>query len=158
MGAPRSTLKVFYDSRYRGSPGEPAPAAARLVRLPADRQEMTVKLASTAAGGRYLEIERARSVVMTAVIEHLVDPLAVLKTVRRILKPSGRLILCTPNIAKWTRRVKLLFGFFPSTASFREGLLRHDRKSPVTWHGLGKGPLARVWPALFSDIFLGARW
>jgi ubiquinone/menaquinone biosynthesis C-methylase UbiE len=125
------------------------------------------------------------TIVMTAVIEHLVDPIDVLKKLRRILKPAGRLILCTPNIGKWTRRIKLLFGYFPSTASLREGLLCYDRRtetvlldeghlhyftfrslislcrqragfSAVEKFGFGKSLMSRAWPSLFSDVFIVA--
>ncbi len=242
-GAPDNRLKGYYDNKYREVPGSSPCLPARVVKFPADRFEMTVKLASMKAGGRYLEVgagsggtvlavlnqyeelvamelssERACSlrklfeavprkvrvicgdiesedvvfpdeyfdtVVMTAVIEHLVDPIQVLKKMRRILKPTGRLILCTPNIGKWTRRVKLLFGYFPSTASLREGLICYDKKTDTVLHdeghlhyftfrsltrlckpragfttikkyGYGKGFVCRLWPALFSDVFLVA--
>lgn len=71
------------------------------------------------------------TVVMVAVIEHLVDPKIALKELHRVLKPGGRLIIDTPNIAKWTRRIKLLLGYFPSTASLDEGLLCYDKKTPT---------------------------
>ena len=47
------------------------------------------------------------AVTMNHVIEHLADPLAVLRNVRRILKPGGRLIVVTPNAGSWGLR---LFG------------------------------------------------
>jgi len=68
-------------------------------------------------------------VVMLAVIEHLIDPIGVLKKIYSKIKPEGILILDTPNIAKWTNRIKLLFGRFPSTASHDEGLLCYDKKT-----------------------------
>ena len=71
------------------------------------------------------------TVLMVAVIEHLVDPKIVLRELSRVLKPGGRLIIDTPNIAKWTRRIKLLFGYFPATASLDEGLLKYDKKTPT---------------------------
>ena len=120
------------------------------------------------------------TVLMIAVIEHMVDPNSVLKNLRRMLRPGGRLILDTPNIAKWTRRAKLAAGYFPSTASLDEGLLCYDRKSPtdlhdeghlhyftfrslrrlcvekagfrsVEAHGYG-GLLCRAWPTMFSEV------
>lgn len=65
-------------------------------------------------------------VVMNAVIEHLVDPVSVLRTLHGLLGLHGCLLITTPNIAKWTRRIKLLFGRFPSTASLDEGLERYE--------------------------------
>jgi len=69
------------------------------------------------------------TILMVAVIEHLVDPKTALRELYRVLKPTGRLIIDTPNIAKWTRRIKLLFGYFPSTASLDEGLLSYDKRT-----------------------------
>lgn len=77
------------------------------------------------------------TVVMVAVIEHLVDPETALKELHRVLKPCGRLIIDTPNIAKWTRRIKLLLGYFPSTASLDEGLLCYDKRTPTDLYDEG---------------------
>ena len=66
------------------------------------------------------------TIVLNAVIEHLIDPLAVLAYLHGLLKPGGELIITTPNLAKWTRRIKLAVGRFPSTASAGEGLVSYD--------------------------------
>ena len=77
------------------------------------------------------------TIVMVAVIEHLVEPKTALRELFRVLKPTGRLIIDTPNIAKWTRRIKLLLGYFPSTASLDEGLLSYDHKTPTDLYDEG---------------------
>jgi SAM-dependent methyltransferase len=69
---------------------------------------------------------RYDAVVLLALIEHLFDPLRAMQRVRRWLRPGGFAYVDTPNIAKWTRRTKLLFGRFPATASTAEGLVRYE--------------------------------
>jgi SAM-dependent methyltransferase len=125
------------------------------------------------------------TIAMSGVIEHLIDPIRVLVALRALVRPGGHVLIDTPNIAKWTRRVKLALGYFPSTASRGEGLVAWDRVTPTELHdeghfhyftfrslrricleragfsqveelGYGRHPLARRWPTLFSDIFLVA--
>jgi SAM-dependent methyltransferase len=125
------------------------------------------------------------TIALSGVIEHLIDPIRALASLCELLRPSGRLLIETPNIAKWTRRVKLALGYFPSTASRAEGLVAWDGVTPtelydeghfhyftfrslrrvcleragfshVEARGYGVHPLARRWPALFSDVFVVA--
>jgi SAM-dependent methyltransferase len=67
------------------------------------------------------------AILMVAVIEHLVDPMAAMARIRHLLRPGGYVWINTPNIAKWTRRLKLLLGRFPSTAAWDEGLITYSR-------------------------------
>jgi SAM-dependent methyltransferase len=69
---------------------------------------------------------RYDAVVMVALIEHLFDPMRAMQRVRRWLKPGGFALVDTPNIAKWTRRLKLAAGRFPATASRAEGLVTYE--------------------------------
>lgn len=76
------------------------------------------------------------AVVMLALVEHLFDPLRAMRNVRAMLRPGGFVYIDTPNIAKWTRRLKLLAGHFPSTASREEGLVTYDGR-PADLHDEG---------------------
>jgi SAM-dependent methyltransferase len=73
------------------------------------------------------EFGRYDAVIMLSLIEHLIDPLGAMQRIRKLLKPGGFVFVDTPNIAKFTRRAKLVLGRFPSTGSRNEGL--------VTWEG-----------------------
>jgi 2-polyprenyl-3-methyl-5-hydroxy-6-metoxy-1,4-benzoquinol methylase len=43
-------------------------------------------------------------------VEHLRDPERLLARMRPLLRPDGRLVLTTPNVANWANRLGLLFG------------------------------------------------
>ncbi len=49
-------------------------------------------------------------VFASAIIEHLKDPWATLQLIKQVIKPGGKLIITTSNIAHWRVRLKLLFG------------------------------------------------
>jgi SAM-dependent methyltransferase len=76
------------------------------------------------------------AIVMVALIEHLIDPLGAMLRLRRLVKPGGFVYIDTPNIAKYTQRLKLLSGRFPSTASADEGLVKFSGE-PVDLHDEG---------------------
>ena len=76
------------------------------------------------------------TVILLALVEHLIDPIDALRRVRSLLKPGGVAFIDTPNIAKYTRRVRLALGQFPSTASREEGLVTFGG-DPVDLHDEG---------------------
>lgn len=80
------------------------------------------------AGLGSLEKRRFDAILMIALIEHLVDPIEALRRIGNLLTDDGFILINTPNIAKYTRRIKLLIGQFPSTASRDEGLTTYDGK------------------------------
>jgi 2-polyprenyl-3-methyl-5-hydroxy-6-metoxy-1,4-benzoquinol methylase len=61
------------------------------------------------------EAESFDVVLCGDLIEHLRDPQGVLARLRPLLRPGGRLVLSTPNIANWAMRLSLLFGRFRYT-------------------------------------------
>jgi len=52
-------------------------------------------------------------VVMSEVIEHLVDTDSAVEEAYRVLRPGGTLLLSTPNLAAWYNRALLAFGIQP---------------------------------------------
>jgi SAM-dependent methyltransferase len=56
---------------------------------------------------------RVDVVIMSELIEHLIDPDSVLEEVRRVLRPGGVLLLSTPNLAAWYNRGLLALGVQP---------------------------------------------
>jgi methionine biosynthesis protein MetW len=49
-------------------------------------------------------------VVCVEVFEHLFGPHQAAREIRRVLRPGGRLVASTPNVAYWRLRANLLFG------------------------------------------------
>lgn len=47
------------------------------------------------------------------IIEHVDNPDAFLQEIHRVLKPNGRILITTPNLASWHNRILLLFGIQP---------------------------------------------
>jgi SAM-dependent methyltransferase len=180
VGAGSGTLPLALRSRYeRVVVTELAPTpAARLRELGFETYLGAIE------DGLPLEPKSFDTVILNAIVEHLVEPGDTLRALRELLRPGGDLVITTPNIAKWTRRIKLLAGRFPSTASRNEGLatyqgratdlydeghlhyftyrsleviLRRAGLAPVARYGY-PGRLARRWPTLWStDVCVVAR-
>jgi SAM-dependent methyltransferase len=52
-------------------------------------------------------------VIMSEVIEHVVDTDAAIDEASRVLRPGGHLVVSTPNLAAWFNRALLLLGVQP---------------------------------------------
>lgn len=111
-------------------------------------------------------------VICSEVLEHLFDPERALEEIRRVLKPTGRLIVSVPNMGYIRKRFMLLVGRSPvekeypahirfwTLQSFK-ALLR--RKGFEVEKVLGRpnrrfGRLAKYFPSLLSaNLFVRAR-
>jgi len=62
-------------------------------------------------------------VICSDVIEHVPDVWQTFREIVRILRPGGQLVVATPNVAYFKRRINLLRGYFPVTSGYDEGLI-----------------------------------
>jgi SAM-dependent methyltransferase len=74
---------------------------------------LTVMRGSVSGGSLPVADGAADVVIMSELIEHLVDPDGAVAEARRILRPGGSLLLSTPNLAAWYNRGLLAFGIQP---------------------------------------------
>ena len=74
---------------------------------------LTVLVAGVDRPGLPIADGAADVLIMSELIEHLVDPDWAVGEVRRVLRPGGSLLLSTPNLAAWYNRGLLAFGFQP---------------------------------------------
>ena len=79
----------------------------------AQRRGIPVVRASTEEGGLPIAASSVEVVIMSEIIEHLVDPDGSLDEAWRVLRPGGSLLLSTPNLAAWYNRVLLVCGIQP---------------------------------------------
>jgi SAM-dependent methyltransferase len=75
--------------------------------------EIPVARASVTDVGLPLATAGVDVVIMSELIEHLVDPDSALDELRRVLRPGGTLLLSTPNLAAWYNRILLALGIQP---------------------------------------------
>lgn len=111
-------------------------------------------------------------VVLAAIIEHVFDPVLLLKSVATVLKPDGKIILTTPNFFSWRNRLRFLFGRFRYTEQgdfdfghirwfdyryLREVLTESGFEITREEHYYFPGKLTRLlkyWPSLFATHFI----
>lgn len=79
-------------------------------------------------------------VMFFEVLEHLVDTDAAAINLRKLMKPTGWLLLSTPNLAGWVDRLSLLFGMQPHTLEVSFVPFRFG--NPVIGRLLPHGPQA----------------
>jgi SAM-dependent methyltransferase len=79
----------------------------------ARRRGIRVARATIDGAGLPLASGSVDVIIMSELIEHLVDTDAALDEAARVLVPGGRLLLSTPNLAAWYNRVLLALGIQP---------------------------------------------
>jgi SAM-dependent methyltransferase len=101
---PESTLAM---TNYFGFPG--ATITQRVVdRQGAEVGSFTSDLIDTEAQALPYDDGTFDTVLLCEVIEHLIqDPVFQLSEIARVLRPGGRLVLTTPNVARRTNRIRL---------------------------------------------------
>ncbi|MFY9638063.1 MAG: class I SAM-dependent methyltransferase [Methanobacterium sp.] len=69
-------------------------------------------------------------ILFADILEHLKDPLIVLKKFKKYLKNDGYIIVSLPNISNWRMRIKILFGNFEyeNTGLLDKGHIRFFNK------------------------------
>lgn len=74
-----------------------------------------VELADLADGLRFAADASYDLVVLSHILEHLVEPAGLLAEAQRVLAPGGRIAVALPNIAHYRERAKHLLGRFDYT-------------------------------------------
>ncbi|NCN03575.1 MAG: class I SAM-dependent methyltransferase [Candidatus Pacebacteria bacterium] len=110
-------------------------------------------------------------ILSTSLIEHTAQPDLVIKNMKKLLKPKGKIIMSTPNIAHWTIRLALLKGNFDYTdygimdethlhfftpKTFRELFLKNNLsiiKQKIDAEGGGFPRLSLALAPFFPNIF-----
>ncbi len=83
-----------------------------------------------------LSVDRDYAIIICAdILEHLIHPLKTLISLKRHLRPEGKILICIPNIAHWSIRSKLLFGRFDYT---KRGILDETHLRFFTLHSFTK--------------------
>ncbi len=59
-----------------------------------------------------LKQERFELILLLDVLEHMPNPFDFFAQVSKLLKPGGMILISLPNIAHWSVRIPLLFGYF----------------------------------------------
>lgn len=69
-------------------------------------------LTDTQAVKRKIGNEKFDFIIFSDVLEHVVDPLEVLKSYRNFLSEKGKVIISLPNLGNWESRLRLMMGQF----------------------------------------------
>lgn len=110
--------------------------------------------------------------ILPEILEHVFDPVEVLKKVSSSLGEGGEIIITTPNILLWTNRAKMLLGRFEYTdqglmdfshirfftykylkKTLKEGGFKITKENHIIFPGKFTR-LLKYWPSLFATQFI----
>ena len=113
------------------------------------------------------------ALILSEVLEHLVDPRQVLKSLAPLIRPGGRLLASSPNISHWRVIRELIMGrfemadqgvfdrthlrwFTPSTfaSMFEDAGFRVDEIGPVTAFSPRTELISRLTASRFDHLFM----
>ena len=100
---------------------EYSPHRLEQAKLNLDEQNF-VPLLGSAENMDAIESNSIDCIVSADTIEHIPDVYSAVSEMYRVLRPGGKLIINTPNIAFLKKRILLMIGRFPSTSQGNEGL------------------------------------
>lgn len=115
-GHPQDVLDVGCSSGYLSAPVAASGARVVGVELDPEAAEAARAFCEEVVVGDVESIELPfepasfDAIVCGDLVEHLRDPGATLARLRPLLRPGGRLVLSTPNVANWAMRLSLLGG------------------------------------------------
>ena len=113
---PHDVLDVGCSSGYLAAPLAAAGARVVGIELDTDAAESARAYCAEVLVGDVEDMELPLdaasfdAVVCGDLVEHLRDPETALARLRPLLRPGGRLVLSTPNVANWAMRLSLLAG------------------------------------------------
>jgi methionine biosynthesis protein MetW len=169
--------KLLYNLRHKFdelcgiefSPARVAIAAAALEGLRSDIRHGNIEERLSWEDGSF------DAIVLSDVIEHVVNLWPAMEEISRLLKPDGQVVISTPNVANLRARLSLLVGVFPSSKAQEGFALRTESElhdgghvhyftfsmldrlfarygfTKVKRYGIGRfGRLHHVWPQLLS--------
>ena len=79
-------------------------------------------------------LDRFDCVICSHVLEHLVEPQELLRSLRSVLSPRGTLVVALPNVTFWRQRLQLLRGRFAYTDG---GIMDRTHLRFFDWKGAG---------------------
>jgi 2-polyprenyl-3-methyl-5-hydroxy-6-metoxy-1,4-benzoquinol methylase len=68
------------------------------------------------------------TIIASYILEHVVDPIRILKNARKLLKPDGRLFIVVPNARALSRQLALHMGLVPDLKNLTENDYNHGHR------------------------------